>query len=223
MARASVAAHDAAEMAAALDLDYWTAWALVAVAAVEAVLGAETGREHARRAKLLASRADDRDCEARALDALGRLELGLGRAQEAVVALARVEEELGEVAAPGYLLWAPDLVEGYVRCDRVGEAEKLLARFEGGRPEGAWARATAARCRALLAANDRIDDAFGEAVELSGRRWCPRSSALAPSCSGVSGCAAADGALTPATGSARPCTSSSDLAPPRGPSGPGRS
>jgi DNA-binding CsgD family transcriptional regulator len=167
MARASVAAHEAAEIAATLDVDYWMAWALVALADVEAVLGAESGRDHALRSFQLASRADDHDCEARALDALGRLELGLGRASEAVVALERVEEVLGEIAAPSYVLWAPDLVEGYVRSDRVREARAVLDRFERGRPRGAWAAAAAARCRALLATDDRIDEPFGEAVELA--------------------------------------------------------
>jgi DNA-binding CsgD family transcriptional regulator len=167
MVRASVAAHEAVEIAATLDVDYWTAWALVALADVEAVLGAESGRDHARRSFQLASRADDHDCEARALDALGRLELGLGRASEAVVALERVEEVLGEIAAPSYVLWTPDLVEGYVRSDRVGEAHAVLDRFERGRPRGAWAAATAVRCRALLAPDDRIDELFGEAVELA--------------------------------------------------------
>jgi DNA-binding CsgD family transcriptional regulator len=166
VAQASIAAHEATEIAAELDLDYWTAWALATAAGVEAVLGAEDAREHVSRAVEFARRADDRDCEARALDALGRLELGLGRAREATAAFERVEEALGDVASPAYVLWAPDLIEAYVRCDRRADAEAQLERFERRYPPGAWALAAAARCRGLLASDDEIDASFAAAVEL---------------------------------------------------------
>ena len=166
--QASVAAHDAVQLADEQRLDTWRAWSLASLAAVEAVLGDTAGRQHAREAIELASATEDRSIEVHALDALGRLELGVGDAEAAIAALEPVEDIAHAVVAPGFLLWPPDLVEAYVRCDRVLDARRVIAAFElrcAQRP-GAWATAAMARCRALLAADADVDAAFADAIRL---------------------------------------------------------
>jgi DNA-binding CsgD family transcriptional regulator len=106
--------------------------------------------------------------------ALGLLELGLGRPDEAVRAL----EPVGELALargieePNFAAWQADLVEAYIRSGRLADADRELgvlerrARATGGR----WAAAAALRCRGLLARADRVDAIFGKALELHGRQ-----------------------------------------------------
>src|SRR5829696_268705 len=166
--QASIAAHHAVRLAGEQRLSTWRAWSLASLAAVEAVLGDAAGREHARKAIELASTAEDPYMEVHALDALGRLELGVGDAEAAVAALEPVEEITHAIAAPGFLLWPPDLVEAYVRCDRMADARRVIAAFErrtAQRPT-AWATAAVARCRALLASDGDVDPAFAEAQRL---------------------------------------------------------
>jgi DNA-binding CsgD family transcriptional regulator len=166
--QASVAAHAAVRLADEQRLESWSAWSLVWLAAVDAVLGDATGRQHARMAMEMASTVEDPYIEAHARDALGRLELGVGDAEAAVAALEPVKDMTGAIAAPGFLLWPPDLVEAYVRCKRVPDARRVLAAFEqrtAQRPT-AWATAAAARCRAMLVAGADVDQAFADALRL---------------------------------------------------------
>jgi DNA-binding CsgD family transcriptional regulator len=101
---------------------------------------------------------------------LGLLELGLGRAAEAidwlepVAALAR---EHG-VEDPACLQWAPDLIEAYVRTGRRDAAIGELATLErqAAHTEGTWALAVAARCRGMLAEEEAFDECFTQAF-----RW----------------------------------------------------
>jgi DNA-binding CsgD family transcriptional regulator len=96
--------------------------------------------------------------------ALGLLELGLGRIPEAIEALETAERgllrrEVNSAVVP----LRPDLVEAYVRAGRREEAEAVLARLA---PDSRWARATAARCRGLLAPDEDVRAAFDAALAL---------------------------------------------------------
>jgi DNA-binding CsgD family transcriptional regulator len=64
---------------------------------------------------------------------------------------------------------APDLIEAYVRAGRREDAEAALARLEAesARTGSAWAAATVARCRALLAPDDAVRERFEEALALA--------------------------------------------------------
>ena len=169
IARASVAGNEALQLSVENRLEYWEAWALARLASVEAVLGrAAEGRAHATRSAELASRAQDRETESHAYDALGRLELGLGNAAAAVPALERAAELLAPVQHPNYVLWAPDLLEAYVRAGRRDDAERLNERFAdmAAHSATAWAAAIAARCQALLAEQD-FDAAFAGALRVA--------------------------------------------------------
>lgn len=92
---------------------------------------------------------------------LGLLELGLGHAVAAASHLDRVDAlaTAYEIIEPCGVWWQADHVEALVRSGRPHEAEQALARFEAGaaRSQHAWAAATTARCRGLLAAT--VDDA----------------------------------------------------------------
>lgn len=100
----------------------------------------------------------------------GLLALGLGRTDEAVDRLERAGalERAAGINQPGYSTRAADLVEAHWRRrDRAAassETSELTARAER------WGRAgplaAAARCRALLGPDARIDDEFEEAVGL---------------------------------------------------------
>jgi DNA-binding CsgD family transcriptional regulator len=167
--RATVAATEALELARELDLSQHLAWALVCSAQVEAVLGrGDDCRAHS--AEAVESRAPgDAVIEAYAFDALGRLELGAGRAADSIPRFERVREFAGSAAGgTPYLRWRPDLIEAYVRAKRLPEAAAELAAF--GKFEatglGPWAAATLARSRALLADEGVVDDAFAEALRL---------------------------------------------------------
>jgi DNA-binding CsgD family transcriptional regulator len=165
--RATAAATEALERARELDLSRHVAWSLVCSAAIEAVLG-RVADCRAHTAEALATRGPgDVEIEAYALDALGRLELGAARAQEAIPALERVRELIGGAGgATPFVRWRPDLIEAYVRTKRVTEAEDELATFEKFEDTGLgpWATATLARCRALLADEGVLDDRFSEAL-----------------------------------------------------------
>ncbi len=167
--RASAAATEALERAKELDLTRHVAWALVGLAGIEAVLGrVDDCRAHV--AEAIATQAPaDTVVEAHALDALGRIELGAGRAQESIPCFERVRELAGTRAGGTPLLrWRPDLIEAYVRAKRVPEAAAELAAFEKFEDTGLgpWATATLARSRALLADEGVLDDGFAEALSL---------------------------------------------------------
>jgi DNA-binding CsgD family transcriptional regulator len=101
--------------------------------------------------------------------ALGLLELGLGRVPEAIASLEATERlELRLESQPALLQTAPDLVEAYVRAGRREDATRVLERFvaEGERTGALWAKTTAARCRALLAADADMRASFEAALAL---------------------------------------------------------
>ncbi|NUS64047.1 MAG: helix-turn-helix transcriptional regulator, partial [Saccharothrix sp.] len=131
------------------------------LSSVLAELAAVEGDE-ARCAELVATMTGGAPKSVRAACALALLDLGLGR-HEAVL------DRLADVAAGVHRLYAisslPDLVEASARLGRHGFAENAAAWYDQwasstGQP---WARAVAARCRALLTDDER---AYADAVEL---------------------------------------------------------
>lgn len=107
----------------------------------------------------------------------GFLALSLGRARAAVEALeplaARIAEEIGLVHAT-VIPWRPDLVEACVLLGRLDDARAVAARLaeEAERSDSDAARAIAARCAGLVAA-DGGERALEAALALHGRDAWP--------------------------------------------------
>lgn len=91
-----------------------------------------------------------------AASALGLLELAHDRPDAAHRILGPIGRRLedGGVREPGSMRFVADDIEALIALDRLGEAEALLARLErrARRLDRVSARATAARCRGLIAA-----------------------------------------------------------------------
>jgi DNA-binding CsgD family transcriptional regulator len=119
---------------------------------------------------------------------LGLLELGLGRAAEAVDRLEPVAAFAREhgVEEPAGFRWAPDLIEAYVHTGRRADAAAELVTLErqAARTEGTWAQATAARCRGLLAEEEAFDECFSEAMRWHERTPTPFERARTQLCHG---------------------------------------
>ena len=102
-----------------------------------------------------------------ALNALGDLELGQGRPDEA---LLRYEEQLAALQTRGIDdvdLWpAPELVEAYLRIGRADAAAEIALAFgrEAAVKAAPWALARAARALGLVAAEDQFEAFFTEAL-----------------------------------------------------------
>ncbi|WP_026204295.1 AAA family ATPase [Actinomycetospora chiangmaiensis] len=104
-----------------------------------------------------------------ALAALGLLELGRDDLPAAVAALLGAEDRRQELSCydPRAVPFGPDLVEALARSGDLDGARRVLDRFDGlvEASDTAWARATSARCHALLADPDAADDWFLRAME----------------------------------------------------------
>ena len=138
-------------------------YSLAVLARVEAALGRERGepRAHGRGRLEIVDLLGAEIVRGYVASSLGLLELGLGRSEEAVVALEELAGFLGERPAgdPAVMQWPPDLVEAYVRLGRREDAEGCSRTLRGARAEHSgsrWATATAARCRGLLAPDDAL-------------------------------------------------------------------
>jgi DNA-binding CsgD family transcriptional regulator len=107
-----------------------------------------------------------------AIQALGDLELGLGRPAESIPHYEAQAAELRERRIADIdLSPAPELVEAHLRLGRVDEARAASDEFTAaaeakGQP---WALARAARCRGMLAPDGAFEDAFADAIALHGR------------------------------------------------------
>jgi DNA-binding CsgD family transcriptional regulator len=149
------------------------ALALSRLAWLEARVGREAAcRAHAAEALGIAREQGVVLCELWALAALGDLELGLAKPDVALVhAQARQAVVDEHMIADVDLFPAPELVELYLRLGRPEDATAVASAYEDaaaakGQP---WARARAARCRALLAADDDLDEEFQRALALHSR------------------------------------------------------
>ncbi len=107
-----------------------------------------------------------------AIQALGDLELGLGRPAAAVEHYqAQADALRSRGIADVDLSPAPELVDAFLRLGRDEDAVAVAVEFVDqatakGQP---WALARAARCRGLLAAADELEGCFAEALELHER------------------------------------------------------
>jgi DNA-binding CsgD family transcriptional regulator len=143
---------------------------LAALAHVEAAMGLEEeARAHVAQGLELVQRHQGDATAAYLHAATGLLELGLGRVPEATEALettARLELRLE--MQPAIVQSIPDLVEAYVRAGRREEASGALTRLSAAADVtgSLWARATTARCRALLAPDEEVRARFDEALTL---------------------------------------------------------
>ncbi|MET9548869.1 AAA family ATPase [Streptomyces sp. NPDC006627] len=128
---------------------------LAALARTEAALNREADcRRHAAQAMEWAAATELPMDAARARGAVGLLELGLGRFEEAV---HRLEEVRAFSRTHGrgdglYLTWAADLADAYVHLHMTAEAREVLdvLEYEAGRGHRPVTAGAAARCRGLL-------------------------------------------------------------------------
>ncbi|AGZ43287.1 AAA family ATPase [Actinoplanes friuliensis] len=116
---------------------------------------------------------------------LGLLALSEG---DTSTAIARLEEVralpvVAHIHDPAVVPWVFDLVEAYIRDGRTDAARELLDELED-RTGGLWAAAAAARCRALLAGPEELDDAFRIALESPGCALMPFERARTQLCLG---------------------------------------
>lgn len=147
--------------------------ALAGLAWLEARQGHEAVcREHAAKAVTLCGELGVGLYRVWAIQALGDLELGLGRPGAATEHYeAQVEALSTRGIADVDLSPAPELVDAYIRLRRDDDAATAAAEFTPraeakGQP---WALARAARCRGLLADPDRMDACFEEALRFHDR------------------------------------------------------
>ena len=145
-------------------------YALCILARVEAGQGHEDRcRAHLTTAGELIDRCGTDVLRSYVASTLGFLEVGLGRpaAIPPLEDLARfLDNQPG--ADPGILQWEPDLVEAYLRVGRRVDVERVLNRLaeavaSGG---GRWATSATARCRGMLADDDRFFEWFRKALDL---------------------------------------------------------
>ncbi|HEU0193954.1 MAG TPA: tetratricopeptide repeat protein, partial [Gaiellales bacterium] len=101
-----------------------------------------------------------------ALHAIGRLELATGRVDDAIGVLEQLAEMVVDVRHPGMLQWPADLAEAHVRAGRMDDARAVIAALDANADGCAWAMAVLARARAVLAADEELDEPFGRALEL---------------------------------------------------------
>ena len=107
--------------------------------------------------------------------ALGFLELGLERVDEAIVELEATERLVDETGLedPTLIPWAADLMEAYARSGRPDDTGRVLATLRRQATAAGTPPALAAleRCRGIL--EEDFDAAFARALELDGRRPMP--------------------------------------------------
>jgi DNA-binding CsgD family transcriptional regulator len=186
---ASGSAHAAEAVRIAEDTDDETmlAYALACLARLEAAQGHVDCRAHVDRAIALGSRRIGA-VVAYALSALGLVELGTGRNDDAVAVLEVLAEQVEArgLREPSVVQWAPDLVEACARSGRREQAERVLRRFEedAAKSERIWARAAAARCRGLLAGDRELDELFEEAFSWHAQTATPFELARTQLCFG---------------------------------------
>jgi DNA-binding CsgD family transcriptional regulator len=164
-------------------------FSLAILATIEAGLGHEQRcREHARRALDGASALGIDNIRIYVAHALGLLELGLGQPHLAVEQLApagRLSRGLG-CQEPGVIWWAADLVEAHTRGGQLSDARRELRQLEQEAEQTGrvWAAASSARCRGLLADEDRFASHFEEALSAHAELHAPFEHARTELCYG---------------------------------------
>jgi DNA-binding NarL/FixJ family response regulator len=94
---------------------------------------------------------------------LGLLDLGLGRLEAALGPLAECEQTSRAIGMPdsNNVAWAPNYVEALIRLGRRDEAAAAVGWLEA-ESANDWARASALRCRGMLAERDEEADELFE-------------------------------------------------------------
>jgi DNA-binding CsgD family transcriptional regulator len=165
---AYASASEAVRTAEDTGSDLWRCFALGAAALVEAARGrADDCRAHAAEARRLAQSLELDDARD-AVEALGLLELGLGRLDEAIALL----EPMSRVPHAGddapLLVLRPstaDLLEAYVRSGRAAPPAVSASLAAAEAIEVPSLRATVMHCRAVVAPADEFDAWFADALD----------------------------------------------------------
>jgi DNA-binding NarL/FixJ family response regulator len=157
---------EAEEIASYWGVTHAEAAVLASGALVKAVAGQATDARAGAERALALMRPAGYDVIIRLAErALGFLELSLGNAADADAMLAPLLARSG-IGQPTAAAAAPDEIEALVELGRIGDAEALLAEFDGhvGRTGRSRATAAAARCRAIIfTARGDIDAALSSA------------------------------------------------------------
>jgi DNA-binding CsgD family transcriptional regulator len=150
-----------------VDIGHGRGWHLTGMALVEALWGRETeARRHAEETLALGQRTGSTFLSSLAENALGLIELTLGRAEAAANRMLALTDTARPDFNPIFALPAlPDAVEAAMRAGRQEEASQRLDMMRG------WVAvaptkarlALVARCEALLEDRDP-DEAFGDAI-----------------------------------------------------------
>ena len=175
IAAAYAAAAESVQLAAETGQAGLSSYTLVVLARVEAVLGHdEDCRAHLAAGLEFSRRTGSGAIENYAAAVLGLLELSRGHADRAAIHLAecaRIEKQYNRgTVVPTVAQWAADLVEAQIRSGALTDAERSLAMLEdiACRTGLKWANAGAARCRGMLAGEDRYEREFQTALALYG-------------------------------------------------------
>lgn len=167
---ASAALEEAVELTALVASVGDQAWAHVTLARLEACRGNRIAcQAHADEALGIARSLGLATHIFQTSAAIGLLELGAGRAQDAIAHLRsglHLVHECGSNDAHCQSYLSPDLIEAYVRAGELAEAKSVLERYEAAveQTKVASARALALRCRGLVVDHAEIDDVFGRAL-----------------------------------------------------------
>jgi DNA-binding CsgD family transcriptional regulator len=167
---AYAAASDTQKLASQTDQSSLTTQFLCELAWIDAAQGNEDAcRAHADEALKLAEARELCGVRWFAEAALALLDVGMNRLADAVPALERIardqiEHEYRERDGSPW----PELIEAYVRLGRDDDARAALDQFLsfGLQASPRWGAGIAARCRGLLADDDKFDSHFEEALEL---------------------------------------------------------
>ena len=164
---ASAALDEAVALAGATRQDSFLAGATGLRAVAGALRGEPAAAAGAQRALELAERAAP-SFAIHGHAALGSLAMARGDLAEAIARFtaAGAIEERAAFAEPARRTWEPDLIEALIRSGDDAAAVERLERWEheGEHRGRRFVLATAARSRALLAADDELDAAFGAAL-----------------------------------------------------------
>jgi DNA-binding CsgD family transcriptional regulator len=171
LAQAYALALEALQLTESLGTDTATAACLARLAHIEAILGrCADAVEHGRRSLQISETRGDCWNIVRARAALGLEALARGDAAATVTWLAPAAEML---ASGGHQLrnnfrLDGDLIEAHVRLGETHQAERQLADLleHAEESQSPWALAVGARCRALVAEDGDVDEAFAAALEL---------------------------------------------------------
>ena len=147
------------------------AFGLVQLARIEAGRGmAESCRQHVEQALTLAEPRGGFSIHLFAAAALGLLDMGLARFEAAAETMEWLGHDGIALREPAVVPWLPDAVEAGARSGRRDRAVLLLERLDeqAARAPGRWARAAAARCHGILAAEQDYEAAFSQALAWHG-------------------------------------------------------